>query len=147
MARKIGEREGKAALSAWVSAVSALMATRESGVGDADKIRDLLGQKPGLDADVPRKIVATAVRYALQVLETQAPGHAVEVRVPPFGAVQVLEGTTHRRGTPPAVVEMAPEVWLGLACGIFDWDTAVSGGFVSASGNRSDLGPWLPLQF
>ena len=95
---------------------------------------------------VPRATVATAVRFTLQLLEARAPGQAVEVRVPPFGAVQILPGTTHRRGTPPAVVEMPAEVWLALAVGGLSWSTAISQGLVAASGNRADLGELLPLR-
>ncbi|WP_414601975.1 sterol carrier family protein [Mobiluncus sp.] len=106
----------------------------------------MIGQLSGLSASVPRATVATAVRFTLQLLEARAPGQAVEVRVPPFGAVQILPGTTHRRGTPPAVVEMSAEVWLALAVGILPWSTAISRGLVAASGNRADLGELLPLR-
>lgn len=95
---------------------------------------------------MPRPTVATAVRFTLQLLEARAPGQAVEVRVPPFGAVQILPGTTHRRGTPPAVIEMPAEVWLALAVGGLPWSMAISHGLVAASGNRADLGELLPLR-
>ena len=65
--------------------------------------------------------------------------------VPPAGAVQILPGTTHRRGTPPAVVETDARTWLSLACGLLTWDEAVATSRVSASGERTDLGPYLPL--
>ena len=65
----------------------------------------------------PRSSLALAVRFTLQVLAEEYPGGAVELRVPPFGAVQILEGTSHTRGTPPAVVEMNATTWMGLATG------------------------------
>lgn len=85
------------------------------------------------------------VRHFLAALETRAPGRSVEVRVPPWGAVQVVEGVRHTRGTPPAVVEMAPATWLDLATGATTWAEAVAAGRVSASGERADLAPYLPL--
>ena len=92
-----------------------------------------------------RAVVLTAVRFTLEELGILHPGRAVEVRVPPAGAVQILPGTTHRRGTPPAVAETDPRTWLSLACGLLTWDEAVAGAAVSASGERTDLGPFLPL--
>ncbi len=92
-----------------------------------------------------RALVATAVRFTLEELTARAPGQALEVRVPPFGATQCIAGPTHRRGTPPAVVEMAPDVWLGLVTGGLSWADAVVAGDVDASGERSDLSHHLPL--
>lgn len=85
------------------------------------------------------------VKHYLALLQQRAPGGAVEVRVPPYSAVQVVGGTTHKRGTPPAVVEMSAETWLGLATGELSWVDAERGGLVLASGERSDLTPHLPL--
>lgn len=62
-----------------------------------------------------------AVRYTLQMLTDRAPGHSVEVRIPPFAAVQAIPGPVHRRGTPSAVVEMDPGTWLELATGSLAW--------------------------
>ena len=92
-----------------------------------------------------RIVVADAVRESLTWFAAQHPGRAVELRVPPFLVVQVLGGTTHRRGTPPAVVEMAPETWLGLILGDCDWQACVANGSIHASGERSDLGALFPL--
>ena len=72
----------------------------------------------------PRADLATAVRYTLEELGTRAPGRSVEVRVPPFGAVQAVEGPRHTRGTPPNVVELAPEVFIALATGATTWEDA-----------------------
>jgi hypothetical protein len=95
----------------------------------------------GADSDS----VGIAVRFCLQELSALAPGSSVEVRVPPHGAVQVVEGTSHSRGTPPAVVEMNPEVWLSLATGLRSFQAARDSGDLSASGERSDLSALLPI--
>lgn len=88
----------------------------------------------------------TAVRFTLEELAEVAPGNAVEVRVPPDGAVQAVEGPRHTRGTPPNVVETDAQTWLGLATGALTWDDAVAAGRIRASGERADLRAWLPLQ-
>jgi hypothetical protein len=88
----------------------------------------------------------TAVRFTLEELADLAPGHTVEVRVPPDGAVQAVEGPRHTRGTPPNVVETDPQTWLELATGESTWRQAVDAGKVHASGERADLTRWLPLQ-
>jgi len=72
------------------------------------------------DDGAPRAVVATAVRWTLQLLEERAPGRTVEVRVPPHGAVQVIAGPRHTRGTPPNVIEMNARTWLELAAGHLD---------------------------
>lgn len=95
--------------------------------------------------DVPRPVIAMAVRWTLQVLAADAPGRSVEVRVPPWGAVQCIEGPRHTRGTPPNVVEMKPEVWLQLATGMQEWDDAYRAGLISASGERANISHWLPI--
>jgi len=83
--------------------------------------------------------LAQAVRLSLAWFSQTYPGRAVELRVPPYGAVQILEGTTHRRGTPAAVVEMSPTTWIELFTHATTWDEACASGQVSASGTRSDL--------
>ena len=85
------------------------------------------------------------VKHYLAVLETRAPGRSVEVRVPPYAAVQVVPGVRHTRGTPPAVVETDAATWLDLATGRTTWHEAVDAGRVVASGERTDLSPYLPL--
>jgi Bacterial SCP ortholog len=79
------------------------------------------------------------------VLAALHPGRSVEVRVPPYAAVQCVGGTRHTRGTPPAVVETDALTWIRLARGDLDWDEAVESGSVRASGERSDLHTLLPL--
>ncbi|WP_460392533.1 sterol carrier family protein [Actinophytocola sediminis] len=98
------------------------------------------------DADQPdRPVLAAAVRLSLRTLATDAPGRSVEVRVPPFAAVQCIEGPRHTRGTPPNVVETDPRTWLELAIGALTWLDAVAAGRVTASGSRADLSAQLPL--
>ena len=89
--------------------------------------------------------LALAVRYALQLIRQKAPGNSVELRVPPFGAAQIIEGPRHTRGTPPAVIEVSAEVWLDLVVGRTDFLDAQRDGSVSASGVRADLQGFLPL--
>ena len=84
-------------------------------------------------------------KHYLAALAAKAPGYSVEVRVPPFGAVQAVEGGRHTRGTPRAVVETDPETWIALAEGGLSWDDAVDSGKVHASGERTDLSAYLPL--
>ncbi|WP_423791012.1 sterol carrier family protein [Micromonospora cathayae] len=93
-----------------------------------------------------RPVLREAVRTLLAALAERAPGRSVEVRVPPYGAIQCLPGPRHTRGTPPNVVEMAPEVWLALAAGRLEWDAAITEGRVQVSGTRADLSGHLPLE-
>jgi hypothetical protein len=85
------------------------------------------------------------VKHFLAVLVARHPGKSVEVRVPPYAAVQCLEGARHTRGTPPAVVETDAVTWLSIARGQVSFADAVAAGRVRASGERSDLTPVLPL--
>ena len=90
-------------------------------------------------------VVATAVRFLLEELGTIHPGNAVEVRVPPFGAVQCIEGPTHTRGTPANVVEMDPTSWIDLALGKSSFEELSVTGKLTASGSRSDLAGLFPI--
>lgn len=94
-----------------------------------------------------RDNVATAVRYLLQCLAEDAPGSSVEVRVPPFGAVQCIQGPGHSRGTPPNVVELDALTWLQVATGATEWSTALAQGRIAASGSRADLAAQLPVNW
>lgn len=105
-----------------------------------------------LDVDVdkrekpPRAALAAAVRQTARLLAQDAPGHTVEVRVPPFVAVQCIDGPRHTRGTPPNVVETDARNWLLLATGRLDFAAAVAEGAVVASGSRAaEVGRWLPI--
>jgi Bacterial SCP ortholog len=107
--------------------VAALVAQLQAGeVADRGQVRD-------------------AVRLLLARLRERAPGRSVEVRVPPYGAVQCVAGPRHTRGTPPNVVETDPETFLRLAAGVLSFADAAAAGRVVASGNRADLTPYLPL--
>ena len=118
--RRVRVADGHAALATW--------ATAQRG-GDA----------------VDRPTTALAVRFTLEELETRAPGRSVEVRVPPFGAVQCIEGLQHRRGTPPNVIETDAATWLALAVGRLSPAEAASLGALRVSGTRADLTAYLPL--
>ncbi|GLY22526.1 sterol carrier family protein [Micromonospora sp. NBRC 101691] len=93
-----------------------------------------------------RPVLRDAVRTLLAILAECAPGRSVEVRIPPYGAVQCIPGPRHTRGTPPNVVEMSPEVWLALASGRLEWGVAITEGRVRVSGTRADLSAHLPLE-
>ena len=84
-------------------------------------------------------------KHFLALLEQRAPGHSVEVRVPPYAAVQVIPGVRHTRGTPPAVIETDAATWIALATGELAWADAEASARVRASGERADLSPYLPL--
>ena len=107
-----------------------------------DLSRSLADLRP---VPLPRAALSTAVRLAAEILAAQAPGRSVEVRVPPFIAVQAIPGPRHTRGTPPNVVETEPITWLRLATGRADFAAAVESGAVRASGTRADLTPFLPV--
>jgi hypothetical protein len=101
-----------------------------------------------LDRDPPpfsRDVMRATTRLLLDALAEASPGRAVEVRVPPFAAVQCIEGPRHTRGTPANVVETDPWTWIRLACGRIAWADAVAGNAVRASGQRADLSAELPL--
>jgi hypothetical protein len=115
--RRIGADAGRAAVRAW-----------QQGADD-------------------RQTVATAVRFLLEQLATDHEGNSVEVRVPPFGATQAIEGPRHTRGTPPNVVELDAATWLELATGVVTWDAALADARVSASGTRADLSDVLPIRW
>ncbi len=85
------------------------------------------------------------VKRTLALLAAKAPGYSVEVRVPPYGAVQAVEGGRHTRGTPRAVVETDPETWIAVATGELSWSDAIESGRIRASGERTDLSAYLPL--
>lgn len=92
-----------------------------------------------------RAALATSVRALAEILAAQAPGRSVEVRIPPFVAVQAVAGPRHTRGTPPNVAETDALTWLRVATGRADFAAAVADGRIRASGNRADLAPYLPV--
>jgi putative sterol carrier protein len=90
--------------------------------------------------------ILKSVKETLSRLVELNPGRAIEVRVPPYSAVQCGQGPTHTRGTPPNVIEMDADTWLALATGATDWASAMQTGKISASGARADLSEFLPLK-
>lgn len=116
------------------------LATRQAVVAVAAWLRGDSEEKPA------RAALADACRTTARTLAQELPGHAVELRVPPFVAVQCVEGPRHTRGTPPNVVETDPETWLRLATGMDSFDDALAGGRVSASGSRAaEVAKGLPV--
>lgn len=116
-----------------------------SGVDPAADRAALLSWLDGGPAP-DRPVLRAAVKESLAALADAAPGRSVEVRVPPFGAVQCIPGPRHGRGTPPNVVETDARTWLGLALGLLSWDDCLSSGSVRASGTRAgDVAGHLPL--
>jgi uncharacterized protein (TIGR03083 family) len=92
-----------------------------------------------------RQALGTTSRALADVLTAVAPGRTVEVRVPPFVAVQTVAGPRHTRGTPPNVIETDPLTWVRVAAGRTPFAEAVAAGAINASGQRADLTPYLPL--
>ena len=86
------------------------------------------------------------VRVTLHWLAQRNPGRSVEIRVPPYAAVQAIEGPRHTRGTPPNVVETDADTWLELVSGRLAFADALAAGRLRASGTRADLTEFLPLQ-
>jgi uncharacterized protein (TIGR03083 family) len=99
----------------------------------------------GPPVELRRPALASAVRIAATILTQQAPGRSVEVRVPPFAAVQAVAGPRHTRGTPPNTVETDALTWLRLATGRLAFAEALADGRVQATGSRGDLSAFLPL--
>jgi hypothetical protein len=79
------------------------------------------------------------VKQILKLVQELAPGRSVELRIPPFAAIQCVEGGNHRRGTPPNVVEMSPETLMALIQYPLRWDELVGKGLISTSGTSADL--------
>jgi len=98
--------------------------------------------RAGTADDADRRLLT---KHLLALLVSKAPGGAVEVRVPPYAVAQCVEGTRHKRGTPPAVVETDATTWIELALGDLEWHQAEAQGRLTASGERSDLRELIPL--
>ncbi|MCT2589475.1 maleylpyruvate isomerase family mycothiol-dependent enzyme [Streptomyces sp. N2-109] len=106
---------------------------------------DDLARATGLAVPLDRQALASTVRLLADALAAKAPGGTVEVRIPPFAVTQCIEGPRHTRGTPPHVVETNPLTWLRLATGRITWDEALAAGTLTASGDRANLRPHLPV--
>ncbi|HVU62163.1 MAG TPA: sterol carrier family protein [Mycobacteriales bacterium] len=117
------------------------------------RVNELVVHSLDLSASVPdvgpvaldRSATAVAVRMLTAILAERVPGRSVEVRVPPYVAVQCIAGPRHTRGTPPNVVELDPVTWIELATGRDTWSAALGAGRVRASGERADLSGSLPV--
>ena len=83
--------------------------------------------------------VTAAVKEILDLIKNISPGKSVELRVPPYGAIQCVAGSNHRRGTPPNTVEMSGQTLIRLIKEPFQWSTLCESGEVRASGLLSDL--------
>lgn len=92
-----------------------------------------------------KELERSAVKAVLNEIKSKAPGKSVELRIPPYAAIQIIAGTNHRRGTPAAVVEMNSKTLILLAIGKISWEQAVGEGLVSASGERSNLSSHFPV--
>jgi len=106
--------------------------------------QELIAARAGL-APGDRAALGALVKASVRAFADKVPGHAVELRVPPFVAVQCVEGPRHTRGTPPNVVEFDAATWLAVAVGELSWQDAMADGRVSATGPRSDLSAYLPF--
>lgn len=107
---------------------------------------DLSRSLPDRDpVELDRDALRVVTQALAEVLATRAPGHSLELRVPPYAAVQAVKGPRHTRGTPPNVVQTDPLTWVRLAAGRLSWADAVAGPSVQASGERADLARWLPV--
>jgi hypothetical protein len=114
--------------------------TRAAVSAVVEWLRDPGTPEPG------RAELGEAVRLTARTLAAIAPGASVEVRVPPFVAVQCISGPSHRRGNPPNVVETDARTWLLLAAGLIDPADAAATGALQLSGPRAaEIGQWLPL--
>ncbi len=120
----------------------ARLRTVELVVHSDDLSRSLPDRPP---VPLERPALGSAVRTLAEILAAQAPGRSVEVRVPPFVAVQAVPGPRHTRGTPPNVVETDPQTWLRLSTGRLRFADALAAQRVSASGTRADLTAHLPV--
>lgn len=115
--------------------------------GEPQKSTAILAVTDDLDAGrtPDPRLLAEAVRALLRALAAAAPGRSVEVRVPPYGAVQCVQGPRHTRGTPSNVVETDPVTWIAVATGRLGWAEAVAAGRIRTSGIRADLSRHLPV--
>jgi uncharacterized protein (TIGR03083 family) len=107
---------------------------------------DLSASLPELPAvELDRGALGIATRMLTGIIAERTQGRSVELRVPPYAAVQCVEGPRHTRGTPPNVVEVEPVAWIELATGRLVWSDALADGRIAASGDRADLSPYLPV--
>lgn len=117
------------------------------------RVNELVVHSLDLSASVPevapveihKPALGVACRMLTAVLAERVPGRTVEVRVPPYAAVQCIAGPRHTRGTPPNVVETDGLTWVELATGRLSWADAAGAGRLHASGERADISEHLPV--
>ena len=136
-----------AAAPSYDELVAALAAQepRATPASGADRLRAQLALAVAAAEEPDRGALRVACRALARELAARVPGRTVELRVPPYAAVQCVAGPRHTRGTPPNVVEVDPLAWVRLAVGSLAWADAAGDGRVRASGERSDLSAHLPL--
>ena len=83
--------------------------------------------------------VKNRVREILKIVQQVSPGNSVELRIPPYAAIQCVPGPVHRRGTPPNVVEMSGDTLVELVGNPTHWDEFCHAGRILASGTNSNL--------
>ena len=83
--------------------------------------------------------ITATVKEILDLIKGISPGKSVELRVPPYGAIQCVAGSNHRRGTPPNTVEMSGQTLVKLINEPVLWSSLCESGEVRASGLLSDL--------
>jgi hypothetical protein len=79
------------------------------------------------------------VKKILKLVQEIAPGNSVELRIPPYAAIQCIPGSVHRRGTPPNVVEMSGHTLIKLIEDPTCWEEFCYKGLISASGTNANL--------
>lgn len=138
---------GEAAFNTWRTLAGEALAAFQGSPIEASTTKENLKNRLTISPNLPRKDYALAVRYSLYLMEKLAPGPGVELRVAPYAAVKILDGpkSDPHNLTPPDVIELEPDVWLRLACGITSWEEEKSAGHISAVSPRDDLSRFLPL--
>jgi uncharacterized protein (TIGR03083 family) len=117
------------------------------------RVNELVVHSLDLSASVPndepvvieRSALGVSCRMLTAILAERVPGRTVEVRVPPYAAIQCVEGPRHTRGTPANVVEVQPVTWVELATGRLSWAEAAAGPALQVSGDRADISAHLPV--
>ena len=139
MVKKIDDHTGKTAIKTYITHLETTQNTNQQNK------TNISTQTPTPIENPTNQTIATIVRYSLQKISQQYPGKSVEIRIPPYGATQILQGTSHTRGTPPAVVETDPHTWINLILGKTTWEKATQTHKIHATGQRSNLEKILPL--
>ena len=83
--------------------------------------------------------ITSQVKEILNIIKELSPGGLVELRIPPYAAIQCVAGGNHKRGTPPNTVEMSGQVLIKLINDPSSWHKLCDQGDIAASGINSDL--------